>query len=99
MITHVVLLKFKSELTSADFKSFDVAANGLKAIPGVANLTFGKTFTERGQGFTHLLTMEFASKDALQEYNVHPIHQKFVQEIVLPNIETGGVIAMDTEHQ
>lgn len=98
MIKHVVLIKFKSALTPLDFQSFNTAANGLKAIPNVENLTFGKTFTDRGQGYTHLLTMDFASKDALQAYNVHPIHQKFVQEIILPNIETGGVIAMDTEH-
>ena len=67
----------------------------LGAIPGVEALNFGENVSPEGltQGFTHSLTMKFASSlDRDSIYLPHPIHQKFV-ELFVPN--TKSVLVYD----
>ncbi|KAJ3292005.1 hypothetical protein HK104_005633 [Borealophlyctis nickersoniae] len=74
------------------------ALRALKSIDGVLKISFGPTFThERAQGFTHVLVVEFQDKECLHNYAVHPEHVDTVKAHVVPNIEAGGVLAVDYE--
>jgi hypothetical protein len=37
----------------------------LVQIPGVSNLSFGKTFTDRGKGYTHILALDLPDVSGL----------------------------------
>lgn len=51
-----------------------------------------------GQGFTHCLSLDLASKDELELYSKHPLHLAFVENVVKPNVDDGAsVLAMDIE--
>ncbi|MDA9851888.1 Dabb family protein [Flavobacteriaceae bacterium] len=95
MLVHLVLIQFKDETTPEDFQKITDGAYGLQAIPGVEALNFGENVSPEGlkQGFTHSLTMKFASSlDRDSIYLPHPIHQKFV-ELFVPN--TKSVLVYD----
>lgn len=89
-VKHYVLFKFKNDATG-----FLSETEKLKEIPGVSNLYFGKNYTERGKGYTHILSLDVPSKTALDAYAVHPIHLEYVATVVKPNVE--DVLAMDIE--
>jgi hypothetical protein len=91
---HYVLFKFKSD---APLEDITTRLFQLKSIDGVSNMFFGKTFTDRHKGYTHILSMDCPDRQGLQYYSEHPDHVAFVQECVKPYIETDGVLAMDIE--
>lgn len=63
MIQHFVLFKFKDSLVEAETKA---RLAELQSIDGVLKHTFGRTFTDRHQGFTHILYMELKSKEVIR---------------------------------
>ena len=69
-------------------------AKKLTAINNVSAVSFGKTFTDRGKEYTHMLCVDLQSKEALDQYQIDPLHLEFLQ-VVKPNIDS--VLAMDIE--
>ncbi len=52
--------------------------NGISAAcvyTGVIDLSMGKTFTDRGKGFTHCLVVRMENRDVVPYYADHPLHQ------------------------
>ena len=89
MLIHLVLIQFKPEITSQDFKQITDAAYALQAVPGVSTLNFSENVSPEGfnQDYTHSLTMKFPNaivRDSI--YLPHPIHQKFV-DLFVPHTE------------
>ena len=85
MLNHIVLVKFKPTLTSVDLQLITDGGYSLQEIEGVKDLNFTENFSPEGlnQGFTHSLTMKFATaEDRDSIYLPHPIHQKFVKLFV-----------------
>jgi hypothetical protein len=57
----------------------------LGPIPGVHNLRLGKGLGKKAEvAYPYALVVEFDDEDALQGYQVHPDHQRFVREVVDP---------------
>ena len=84
-LVHLVLIKFKKEITSQQFQKITDGAYGLQVIPGVEQLNFKQNISPEGlgRGFTHSLTMKFQSaNDRDSIYLPHPIHQKFVDSFL-----------------
>ena len=86
MISHVVLIRLKSDVDPPTAERFlGEAREVLGPIPGVRNLRVG-----RGMGikadvdYPYGLVMEFEDEAALEAYQVHPEHQRFVKEILGP---------------
>jgi hypothetical protein len=94
VVKHYVLFKFKSD---APIDTIQKRLFELKSIKEVSDMSFGKTFTDRGKGYTHILSMNCTDRQGLSTYSNHPDHVKFVQECVKPFIEADGVLAMDIE--
>ena len=84
-LVHLVLIKFKKEITSQQFQKITDGAYGLQVIPGVEHLNFKQNISPEGlgRGFSHSLTMKFQSAyDRDSIYLPHPIHQKFVDSFL-----------------
>ena len=60
-LVHLVLIKFKKEITTQQFQKITDGAYGLQVIPGVEQLNFKQNISPEGlgRGFTHSLTMKF----------------------------------------
>lgn len=96
-IQHLVLFKFKPEVTSEKINSlFGLLAQLQHLISGITYFAGGQYFSPEGlnQGYTHGFVMTFESVDARDAYLPHPEHAR-VKEALLPCIDS--VIAFDFE--
>mmetsp|Transcript_10776 Transcript_10776/g.23876 ORF Transcript_10776/g.23876 Transcript_10776/m.23876 type:complete len:122 (-) Transcript_10776:248-613(-) len=101
VIDHIVLLKVRPDVTKDDMKRLIDGVNSLNAIPGVITITVGSTFVEewmadRRDGITHSLSCRLESKDALKEYQDHPLHVRVKAECIAP-ILAAPPVAIDYE--
>ncbi len=87
MIRHTVSFTFKPLLSVEAITAFFAAAKELANISGVENFECLKQISAKN-GFTHSLSMQFASQEDYQLYNTHPVHTAFVQQYWLANVET-----------
>ena len=82
MITHVVLLQPKHEVTDNEIT---VALNHVRAlqdaIPGIIEIQVGKNMSTYNQGYTHGFVMRFVDAEHLKAYAPHPAHQVVSQEL------------------
>ncbi|KAI8908480.1 stress responsive A/B barrel domain-containing protein [Gorgonomyces haynaldii] len=92
-IKHAVLFKFNT--TEEHITKAKEALLGLKSLDGVLEVDFGRTFTDRHDGYTHLLIVALRDKKALQDYAVHPQHLQAIADYIKGHAEK--VIAMDIE--
>ena len=86
MICHVVLIRLKNGLGEAKgAELLEQARKLLAPIPGVHNLRLGRGLGKKAEvEYPYALVMEFEDESALQGYQVHPHHQRFVREVVDP---------------
>ena len=96
MIEHLVLFKLSRPMTAAEMQS---AIGKLKRIPGVAAVTIGENYTQRGQGFNAASRITLTSKEAEACYQTHPLHVEARDTIIKPLL-TGEspVLAIDYEY-
>ena len=98
-VRHIVLFKF-SALTAEKEALISKAMEGLEKTPiKVSNYGFGRTFTERGNGYTHCLSLDLESKEDLEKYAVDEYHVSVINNFIKPYLDkTAGaptVLAMD----
>jgi hypothetical protein len=98
-IQHIVLFKFLSTTTQSHIESLQTSFDYLPTlIPTIKNLYFKQTFTtDRNQGFSHMLFVEFESKKDLELYAKHQAHVDIVVRMVRGFVENDGVLAIDVE--
>jgi hypothetical protein len=86
MIHHVVLIRLKKGLGERDgAKLLERARELLQPISVVRNLRFGRGLGKKAEvDFPYALIMDFDDETALEAYQVHPDHQRFVREVVDP---------------
>ena len=78
------------------------AADMARGIPGIVDVTFGRSFTTaRARGFTHVLNVRFVDKAAGDAYQPHRLHAAF-KKILRGNLSpasgcTGPVACLDWE--
>ena len=79
---HVVLFQFKSDAPAAKVQAIVDAFRALPGkLPAVKAFEHGTNVSPEGldQGFTHIFTLTFASKEALEKHYLHePAHKEFV---------------------
>ena len=98
MIEHLVLFKVRGDARPEDVEEMLRRLDRLREeVPGILYLSCGTNFSERSQGYTHGLVVRFPDRDALDAYQVHPLHQAVVAEAVRPTVEPGGILALDYE--
>ena len=99
MVDHVVLFRFRPDLTADDLQSLFAELRGLaNAVEGIVGFRGGAYRSPEGlgQGFTHGFVMAFADEAARDAYLPHPAHQRVVARL-LPLLDGGldGVVAFD----
>jgi hypothetical protein len=62
-VKHYVLFQFKPDAPLEEISKR--AHEELVQIPGVSNLSFGKTLTDRGKGYTHILALDLPDVSGL----------------------------------
>lgn len=78
MIRHTVVFKLKYPKGSPEETLFLRAAAELSTIPGIQNFeTLLQTSPKTD--FDYGISMEFATKELYQAYNIHPDHKHFVE--------------------
>lgn len=83
MITHVVLLRPRTETTEQDLRSALEHVQALKdAIPGIVAVTTGANHSSFNQGYTHGFIMEFTDESHLQQYATHAAHEPVSMELL-----------------
>lgn len=95
MIEHLVLFQMKATATTADEDKLLAAVGGLTAIPGVVELSCGRNFSDRGRGHALALRVLLRTREDLQVYQDHPLHQAALRDAIRPVID--GVTVADYE--
>ncbi|WP_297108205.1 Dabb family protein [uncultured Devosia sp.] len=78
MIRHIVLLRFRPEVTAAEKASLYAELESLRElVPGFLDMSHGANASPEGlhQGYTEGFTMDFADAAARDAYLVHPAHK------------------------
>jgi hypothetical protein len=81
MVEHLVWFKLKDEVTDEQKTAMLNGLRGLQGqIEGIEHLACGEDFSGRSNGYQIGLVVRFSSRQALDEYQPHPIHKAFVEE-------------------
>lgn len=85
MITHIVLLQPKSEVTEEQLATALAHVRDLQQIiPGILSVQAAKNLNasgEKNKGYTHGFVMQFVDGEALSAYAPHPAHKKVGAEL------------------
>jgi hypothetical protein len=85
VIQHIVLLKWKPGTTDEQVLDAFAQARGIpNEVPGVKRLTIGRNRTESDHGFTHALSVQLDSEEALARYLEHPARAAFIADHLGP---------------
>jgi hypothetical protein len=89
MFSHVVIFWTKPELPGAAEALLAGAEKYLRPIPGVVSFHVGRMAkSDRDvvdQSYQVALNLRFDSKQAQDDYQVHPLHLEFVEKAFKPN--------------
>lgn len=82
MITHVVLLQPKAEVTDEEMMALLQQVQALqKSVPGIVAITTGKNRSAYHQGYTYGIVMRFVDEAALEAHHPHPSHVAVVEAL------------------
>jgi hypothetical protein len=105
-IVHIVLIKFRSDLSDEQEAEFITQACCLKEIPGVTLAIAGaqdsmyEGYANRAQGYTHCLTVHLNDRASLEAYNSHSKHIEVRDKYIVPYLDQSQpapVLAFDYE--
>ncbi len=89
MFSHVVIFWTKTDKPDATAELLAGAEKYLKPIPGVLSFHIGKMASSPrpvvDQSYQVALNLIFNSKQAQDDYQVHPLHLEFVEKAFKPN--------------
>jgi len=88
VIYHTVLFKWKDGTKKEQVNEVLRELNALKPkVPSILEIQAGENFSDRSGGFSHVLTSKFLTIEALDQYQIHPEHQKIVVGLIRPILE------------
>jgi len=79
MIRHIVLVRFRTDVTDASIAAIFKALHDLKrSIPGILHVAHGANVSPEklGRGTTHAFTVDFVDEAARDRYLADPDHGK-----------------------
>lgn len=85
MIRHTAVFRLKHPAGSRQEQEFLQTLWKLQAIPGVGKFEVLRQVNPKSE-YAFGVSMEFASDDAYQGYNLHPDHVAFVRDRWLPEV-------------
>jgi hypothetical protein len=92
MLTHVVMFKLREPSP----ENLQIIQEALLSLPSkirqIRQLEVGANVVPSDRAYDLALTVLFDSVDDLQDYQVHPEHQRVVTEIIRPRISSSIVV-------
>src|SRR2546429_7353365 len=80
MITHIVVWKYRADVSQADREEHRTQLRSLRNIvPGIESLTVGFDFLRSPNSYDIGLLAHFADRSVLKAYTIHPEHVKVVE--------------------
>jgi Stress responsive A/B Barrel Domain len=99
MIRHIVLIRFKPELSEPEIASIFDALHAIKAVlPGVVSITSGRSQSPEQieRGYMHGFVADFADWETLAAYQAHPDHKSVGARLVANAIGgLDGILVFD----
>jgi hypothetical protein len=75
MLQHYVFLKYRQDTPPAHVEGFCSRMHALRdTVPGIEQLEIGRDILHESRSWDLLLSMRFASIEALRSYQQHPAH-------------------------
>ena len=97
MITHVVMMKFKSGVTGKRIDELEALLDGLPdRINEIQSYDFGRDVVHSERSYDFALVSVFANLDMLKYYQQHPDHQAVIRKL---NAMCENIITVDYENQ
>jgi hypothetical protein len=100
VIVHVVLVKPRPDLSSAERAELEETIPRLGSVPGVRDITWGPDFSGRSKGYAYGAVLSFDSRQDLDAYGTDPTHLQIVQiferltlERLVVDYETGTSVS------
>jgi hypothetical protein len=84
LLRHIVMYKFKADVTPAQLQEVIDSFAGLpKKIDAIADFEHGPNVSKEGksEGFTHCFVVSFRDEKGLETYLAHPAHADYVQVV------------------
>ncbi len=95
-VRHMVLFRFQTEIPPQVQQTvLGMLAELPVHHPTMARFGLGENISERDDSFPHVMTMEFASLDLLQNYLNSEQHETFVREWFAPNVATRAIASYE----
>lgn len=96
MVDHLVFFAVRNEVGHEDTDDLLRSIAALKEkVPGVVDLSVGRDFSGRSDGYTHALFARFRDREGLGTYMKHPEHLAVVEKL---DARTTGRIVADYEY-
>ncbi|MEJ5299550.1 MAG: Dabb family protein [Thermodesulforhabdaceae bacterium] len=82
MIKHVIVIKFKSDVSEDEKRRFEEMLGKLPSIiPEIKGFLFGRDVVRSERSYDFALVSDFQDLEALERYRVHPDHIKVLQQV------------------
>ena len=99
MIRHIVLIRFRAEVTEVAIAAIFADLQAIKArLPGVLAITAGRSESPEQieRGYMHGFVADFADWAALAAYQAHPDHKRVGAALVAAAIDgIDGILVFD----
>ncbi|WP_428673134.1 Dabb family protein [Roseibium sp.] len=99
MIRHIVLIKFKPEVSEAEISGMFQELRTIEAqVPGILGITSGRSESPEKieRGYMHGFVVDFESWNALEAYQTHPDHKALGARLVANAIGgLDGILVLD----
>lgn len=85
MIRHIVLIRFKPEVTEAQITALWAELHDIEPkVPGLLSISAGRSESPEGieRGYMHGFTADFTDWVALDAYQTHPDHKRLGANLV-----------------
>ncbi len=88
MLTHIVICWLKDSGNTAHRQQLIEVAKTFRSIPGVLEVRVGdvrpSSQPQVDSSYDVAVAITFKDEKSLHQYQIHPIHQKAVQEVLVP---------------
>ena len=99
MIRHIVLIRFRPEITEERIAALFAELPGIaEKVPGIGAIHSGRSESPEQieRGYMHGFTVDFADWDALEAYQTHPDHRRLGAALVAAAVGgLDGILVFD----
>ncbi|MBA3831136.1 MAG: Dabb family protein [Chthoniobacterales bacterium] len=98
MIHHTALFTFNETATKAQIAELMDSLLALqKDIPAIKRIVWGRNFSQKANGYTDVVSIDFPSRETLAAFYDHPAHKRVAERLIKPI--TKNLLIVDYEEK